>query len=297
MNNGAVTFSECTVIRRDLVFITAQIADLNRQGIGHTKVIRWKNDAFAHFMIDWTTTAITSFSNPLALFCMGLDGDIHVFHAGTKSHEVITGPGDIGPLRDMRVIDGANYAAGMQRQVYRRSASGTWQSLSTPILNKGSIKGFNSIDGYSSNEIYAVGLDGEIWFFNGSQWHPIDSPTSVSLQRIHCCPSGRAYIVGQAGVVIVGRGDQWATLDLGDFSDDLWGVETLNGEVFVSSSKAVFKLVDESLELAPIGSEGIGSASFLSAGDGVLWSVGSRHLAFTIDGKYWTPVDYNDAAY
>lgn len=297
MNNGAVTFSECTVIRRDLVFITAQIADLNQQGIGHTKVIRWKNGAFAHFMIDWTTTAITSFSNPLALFCMGLDGDIHLFHAGTKSREVITGPGDIGPLRDMRVIDGANYVAGMQRQVYRRSASGSWQFLSAPILNKGGIKGFNSIDGYSSDEIYAVGLDGEIWFFNGSQWRPIDSPTSVSLQRIHCCPSGRAYIVGQAGVVIVGRGDQWAPLDLGDFRDDLWGVETLNDEVFVASSKAVFKLVDESLELASIGSDGIGSASFLAADDGVLWSVGSQHLAFTIDGKHWTPVGYNDAAY
>lgn len=297
MNNRAVTFSECTVIRKDLVFITAQITDLNNQDIGHTKVIRWKNGAFAHFMIDWTATAITAFASPMTLFCMGLDGDIHVFQGGAKTHESITGPRETGPLRDMRVIAGSNYVAGMQRQVYRRSSSGDWLPLSAPILNRGGIKGFNSIDGYSANEIYAVGLDGEIWLFNGAQWQPIDSPTSVALQRVHCAPNGKTYIVGQAGVVLAGREDRWEVIDLGDFSDDLWGVESLNDDVFVSSSKAVFKLADERLEQAAIGSDGIGSASFLSAGDGVLWSVGNRHLAFTSDGKNWTPVDYNDPAY
>jgi hypothetical protein len=86
-------------------------------------------------------------------------------------------------------------------------------------------------------------------------------------------------------------------MDLGDFSEDLWGVHTFNGELFVASSKAVYQLHDGALEKASIGSEGTGSASFLAAADGVLWSVGNRHLAFTSDGKVWTVLDYDDASY
>jgi hypothetical protein len=297
MNSGSITFAECAIVRRDLVFISAQVTELNAQGADHTKVIRWKNGALAHFMIDWATTSLSAQASPLTLLSMGLEGDIHVFQGANRGQEHIAGPDRIGPLRDMRNIAGTHYAVGMQRQVYKRRGDDDWVSIADTIRNRDGIKGFNSIDGYSPSELYAAGMDGELWMFDGDAWQALDTPTSVALQRIHCSEDGTVYVVGQVGVVLLGRRDQWACMDLGDFSEDLWGVHTFNGELFVASSKAVYQLHDGALEKASIGSEGTGSASFLAAADGVLWSVGNRHLAFTSDGKVWTVLDYDDASY
>lgn len=297
MNNGNVTFAKCSIVRRDLVFISAQVTELNDRNVDHTKVLRWKDGAFVHFMIDWATTAISATTPPLTLLSMGLDGDIHVFQGSNRTTERIVGPGDFGPLRDMRLIAGAHYAAGMQRQVYRRNGDGSWQSIADAILNREGIKGFNAIDGFAATELYTVGMDGEIWLFDGQRWQALESPTSVALQGVHCSDDGTAYIVGQAGVVLFGRGDQWDFIDLGDFSEDLWGVQTFDGTLFVASSKGVYRIVDGELKKADIGSVGTGSASYLTKGDGVLWSVGNRHLAYTADGENWTVVDYDDASY
>ncbi|WP_236214510.1 WD40/YVTN/BNR-like repeat-containing protein [Metapseudomonas otitidis] len=297
MNSGSITFAKCSIVRRDLVFISAQVTELNNRNVNHTKVLRWKAGAFAHFMIDSATTVISVTTPPLTVFSMGLDGDIHLFRGSTRTTEHIVGPNDSGLLCDMRLIAGSHYVAGMQRQVYRRHEDGGWHSIADSIRNREGIKGFHSIDGFSATELYAVGMDGEIWLFDGRHWQALGSPTSMTLQSVHCSDDGNVYIVGQAGVVLVGRGDQWVPVNLNDFSEDLWGVTVFNGDLFIASSKAVYRIADGQLKKANIGSDGAGSASFLASGDGVLWSVGSRHLAFTADGDSWTVVDYDDASY
>lgn len=64
MNDGNVTFARCSIVRRDLVFISAQVTELNERNVDHTKVLRWKDGAFVHFMIDWATTAISATTPP-----------------------------------------------------------------------------------------------------------------------------------------------------------------------------------------------------------------------------------------
>lgn len=297
MNNGAVTFLHCTIVRRDLVFISAQVTALNAQGIDHTKVLRWKNGAFAHFMIDWATTALSATGTPLSVLSMGLEGDIHVFQGAERRTETIVGPGRLGPLRDMRLISGSHYAVGMQRQAYRRHADGSWQSIAEAIGNHDGINSFDSIDGFSANEVYATGMDGALWAFDGQHWQTLQSPSSVALQRVHCSEDGRVYIVGQGGTLLCGRGAHWEVIALEEVHDDLWGVQTFKGMLFVASSTGVYRWAAGTLKRADIGTTGMGSASFLTAGDGVLWSVGHRHLAYTDDGEHWTSVDYDDASY
>lgn len=296
MNKGTVTFSKGVIADPGLVYISAQVTELNDRDSGHTKVLQWMDGQFDHFMISWPTTAMTVSSEPLTLFSMGLDGDIHVF-ADDRQHEVIKGPQFKGPLRDMRLIAGVNYSAGMQRQVYRRRGPDDWVSISDSILNTEGIKGFNSLDGYAHDEIYAAGLAGEVWRFDGQQWLAIDAPTSIALQRVLCADNGQVYIVGLAGTILVGRHEQWDVLDTDDSIEDFWGVEWFNGHLYVSSSKVVYKVVGDQFIPQPIGSTGQGSASFLQAGHGMLWSIGNRHLAYTHDGDTWTAVDYDDAAY
>lgn len=296
MNKGTVTFSRCVIADPDLVFIGAQVTELNNQNVGHTKVLQWMDGQFDHFMIDWHTTAMTLYSEPLTLFSMGLDGDIHVFE-DERQHEIINGPQFIGPLRDMRIIAGTNYVAGMQRQVYRRRGPHDWVSISDAIRNTDGIKGFNSLDGFAADEIYAAGLDGEVWRFDGQHWHAIDAPTSIALQRVLCADNGHVYIVGLAGTILVGRHDQWDVIDTDDSIEDFWGVEWFNGHLYIATTKVVYKMVDDKFIPQPIGSSGQASASYLQAAHGMLWSVGNRHLAYTRDGDTWTVVDYDDASY
>ncbi len=58
----------------------------------------------------------------------------------------------------------------MKRQVYRRGGERRWTDMSAPFPKPRETAGFEAIDGYSSNEIYAVGWSGEIWQFNGKKW-------------------------------------------------------------------------------------------------------------------------------
>lgn len=299
MNNGSVTFAGCVVVRRDLVFVSARIARLEREGVGHTKVLRWKAGAFAHFMVDWDTTCLAATAPPqgppsMTLLSMGPDGDIHVFEGARRRRERIAGPDRIGPLRDMRLIAGEHYAVGMQRQVYRRHGDDDWRSIADGIRNRDGIKGFDSIDGFAADELYAAGLDGELWRFDGRDWRQLEIPVSSALQHVHCDGDGRVHVVGQGGVILRGRHDRWETVGTGGLGADLWGAQTFNGALFVASSDAVHRIGEGAAQRVDIGADGRGAASCLAAGDGVLWSVGERHLAYTSDGTDWTTVDYED---
>lgn len=297
MSGKGLSFSECAIIRRDLVFISAQVDELTERGVDHTKVIRWKGGDCAHFMIDWGAPSISATAAPLTLLSMGVEGEIHVFQGSQRWREVIPGACQVGPLRAIRSIDGSHYAAGMQRQLYKREEGGEWVSIADAIRNQEGVKGFNSVDGYAGTELYAAGLDGELWLYDGRRWQRQDSTVAVALQAVHCSEDGTTYVVGQGGSLLKGRGNRWRRIDLGVFTEDLWGVQSFNGQLFVATSRAVYRVQGGTLKEASIGSSGLGSASFLAAADGVLWSVGQRHLAFTRDGESWVAVGYSDVTY
>src|SRR5947207_280090 len=66
-----------------------------------------------------------------------------------------------------------------------------------------------SMDGRSHQDIYAVGLGGEIWHFDGRHWDQIDSPTNEHLFEVSCVSPDLTYAVGNGGVVVRGNGTHW----------------------------------------------------------------------------------------
>ncbi len=140
MNSGSITFAECAIVRRDLVFISAQVTEPNAQGVDPIKVIRWKN------------AALSAQASPLTLVSMGLAGDMRIFQGANRGQEHIAGPDRIGPLRDMRTIAGTHYAAGMQRQVCKRRGHNDWVSIADTIRNRAGI-----------NRHLALTADGKVW--------------------------------------------------------------------------------------------------------------------------------------
>jgi hypothetical protein len=185
----------------------------------------------------------------------------------------------------------------MLRQCYRRPVDvdpfvkGRWSRHDAGAVlpvGSGKIAGFNSIDGFSESDMYAVGWGGEIWHYNGRRWKKLDSATNLKLERVICGKDGKVYGVGQAGVVLKGRDAAWEVLKNEETEESFWGatwfadrlwMATLNGVYFVNE--------DDVVEACPISlPQPITSGWLVCAGTN-LWSIGSYHVLWTADGKRW----------
>jgi hypothetical protein len=159
------------------------------------------------------------------------------------------------------------------------------------------MKGFNSIDGFSQRDLYAVGFEGEIWSYDGKTWTQIDSPTSVPLQPVLCAPDGNVYAAGNSGTLLKGRGSAWQVIDLGDFDETIWDICWFKERLYIGASRDL-------LVLGPSGATSVNMplqaprtfGHFATNGE-VLWSIGQKTLVYTHDGNTWTEVMCMDGSY
>lgn len=223
---------------------------------------------------------------------LGKRGEVVELPAGEPRSERIetagTGPGKLGYLSQIRVVDSTLFACGYRRQVYRRDRD-DWKLISQPILDdrkKGPWRGFEAIDGYSANDVYVVGDHGEIWHFNGKSWSQCDSPTNQHLADVRCLEDG-VWICGDAGVVLKGDRRGWEIVwDDPEPASEWWGIESFRGNIYVAGS--LFLGVLQNGQIVPVdtGVKGQLTAQTLHAKDGLLWSIGAKHV-LSYDGKRW----------
>lgn len=160
----------------------------------------------------------------------------------------VPNPDNNTSFRDMVEIAGEVYVAGTGNELFRQNDKGDWDNLSRPALHPVASKdtdcsgeddddfedcfdldvpkGFDAVDGFSRDEIYAVGDDGECSFYDGKQWRLIDLQIKqADLTSVCCAPNGKVYIGGQVwgggGVLFEGRHNKWKKYDSIDqpFSD------------------------------------------------------------------------------
>ena len=241
----------------------------------------------------YLTAGVCVARSPLEqLVAVGEEGDVFVGGSGDVHNEVIGTPGhgprDIAILRGVRAIDGLAYAAGMRRQVYRRVGRDAWVRLDTgPLPELGDVVGFESIDGFGHNDLYAVGWKGEIWRGKDGEWAPVTSPTNLILTDVCCAADGEVYCCGQQGVVLRGRGESWTVVDNPAFGVDLWGLTFFEGHLYVAGFSVLLRLEDDILvpvDTAPVAARTFGH---LRHTDGVMWSTGASDL-IAFDGATWT---------
>jgi hypothetical protein len=60
--------------------------------------------------------------------------------------------------------------------------------------------------GTGPNDIFASGLKGEIFHYDGTSWKPMQSGVTTRLSDVWCDGAGRVYIVGANGVILRGGG-------------------------------------------------------------------------------------------
>jgi hypothetical protein len=195
-----------------------------------------------------------------------------------------------GSLRVVRAIDGVAYAAGMDRQVWRRDGANLWTCIDATMRPgpREDVVGFEGIDGFSSKDIYAGGWNGEIRHWDGKKWKEVDSPTNAILTNL-VCGDAAVYAIGRLGLVVRGRGSRWKILKQ-DVDEDLWGAAWFKGKLWVASLTQLYTLEKDELVPVEFKDGQPETCKHLSAADGILWSIGRKDL-FEYNGKKWTRIE------
>nr|WP_319490552.1 hypothetical protein [uncultured Desulfobacter sp.] len=226
------------------------------------------------------------------VICIG-SGDVH--EELIQTNDIF--PKEIGPLTKIKTICNKAYAVGMNRQVYRRETSNQWRCIDdgARVVNsefkEGNIVGFQDIDGFTETELYAVGLGGEIWSFNGDIWENLFSPTNIPLTGICTDGDQTVYICGRLGTLIVGRKNNWEIIENNITEDDFWSIIYFKGHVYFSTFWQVYRL-DKSGVIEPIdfGLEFPSSCYHLTQADGTLWSIGKKDI-ISYNGVAWERIE------
>jgi hypothetical protein len=177
----------------------------------------------------------------------------------------------------------------MGRQAYVRDDGG-WRCIDQAIREQSPQPiGLEAVDGTSERDVYAVGLEGEIFRYDGARFRKLDSPTNIALRDVRTVDRDRVFVCGTAGILLRGAGDHFEAVDHRSTNENLYALEWFRERLYVASLKAVYRLDGDALVPVDLGIPEL-TAGSLHAADGVLWSCGASHLAYTTDGVTWTPV-------
>jgi hypothetical protein len=194
-------------------------------------------------------------------------------------------------------IQGTIYAVGQPRAVARRDGPNQWTLISQEaqqgVEELDALKiGFDCIDGFDQNDLYAGGGHSDLWHFDGSHWTPVDLPiANMRIRAISCAGDGQVYLVGRFGDIARGRGDRWEMVEHGvttnDFTDAVWYQDRL----YAATEHRLYQLQGDELRLVDFGDAKKPPFSFghLYVNAGLLLSAGA-HSAALYDGECWKPL-------
>ena len=195
-----------------------------------------------------------------------------------------------GAIERLKTIDNRLYIVGGNRTVGFREGKDRWKWLTgdVPYPKEGYDHGFKDVDGFSHDNLYAVGGKGDVWHFDGAKWRAIDFPTNERLNTVCCGADGKVYISGYAGITFVGHGDQWKGIEAPElslaFKDMLWHQD----RVWCTSDYGVWWIQDDKVIPADIPDSAVICAGNLSARDGVLMLAGFNGVAMLENGEWRT---------
>ncbi|MGE0756359.1 MAG: hypothetical protein AB7O38_05045 [Pirellulaceae bacterium] len=263
----------------------------------HSLFLEWDAGEWAECGVSsWGTVSFDRCRHPLEQgIAMGEFGEAMLMGSGDIHAETIrdgdSSPETRGYLRRVRGIAGVAYAAGMDRQVYRRQDHSRWVSIDHSMRpSADGVYGFEGLDGFAEDDIYAGGYGGEIWQYDGRRWTQRDSPTNAVLTNLVCGGDGWVYACGRVGLLLRGRGDEWSVVEHEATQDDFWGLAWFGNRLYLASYHRLFRLEDDTLVPVEFGEDMAQTRYHLAAADGVLWSIGAQDV-MSFDGASWTRID------
>lgn len=196
-----------------------------------------------------------------------------------------------GYLMDLRWIGTHLYACGGQNQVHRQDGA-TWTRMDRGLFAplEGAVdRSLEAIDGFADDDIYAAGLNGEIWHWDGNRWAAVDSPTNANLYCLLCSSGGDVYVGGAGGLLFKRRRDQaWEELSNPDVTEDvLEDMTEFRGKIYVTATD-VLAATDGTapLEAVDVPVDGPKAYYAIDSVPEALWVVGDESV-LQFDGSQW----------
>jgi hypothetical protein len=276
------------------IFVTVMNDGLAEERQQHAIPLFFKNDVWSliadEYVLPWVVAgmAISDEQSPHVVI-VGWGGQVLVVNGDTCRREAIQriDSGYVSIVRAVAAIDNDIYSVGMRRQVHKRTRKRGWEEIDNGVVYQGDkiTIGFNTIHGFDSTEVYAAGLNGEIWSYNGRKWHEIQTPTNALLQSMCCASDGNVYIGGKAGVLIRGRHDLWEVLDI-NFEDTIWDIHCFKDKLFLLTSNGVYTYNDEVFEKIQNNFLDYEDFQCISSSKDRLWIFGRKKIV-EYDGLLW----------
>ena len=123
-----VRFLGAHAVRADLLGVLSVPVGYDGRDVEHTRFFMVSADKWVHRPIEADIVSVTFEDGPegKCWWLLGKRGDVHTIRPAGLSQETIldagTGPGKLGYLSSIKLIDGELYASGYCRQVYRRES-------------------------------------------------------------------------------------------------------------------------------------------------------------------------------
>lgn len=243
----------------DMVFFSKELDELSDKDIVNSSFFLWDEqikDEKSRWMkydnsVEWRTigfaTSKIGEGNRFAV-AIGSSGQYFEIDAQSLQESLGTINNSISGLRSLSCVEGTIFATGMGRVVLKRVSTGVWVDIGPGISSSNSddVIGLEDIAGFSETDIYSVGWRGEIWWYKDSVWNKIDSPTSVNFNALTCARNGVVYAVGDNGIMVHGRENQWEILET-ERPENLLDVAFFDNEVYVVTDFKILKLKEKKL--------------------------------------------------
>jgi hypothetical protein len=285
-----ITYRTGVLRSASIANVLAEDTESMDQGAPHSILLTWKDGQWFHLIIDWIANSACVRRMPRQqVVVIGEDGEFLVAGGGVDPIEGEI-PVDVGtkrgPLRSVRSVDGIPFAVGMGGVIFRQDQPNLWVRADDGISETQHLE---SIDGFSTGDMYAVGRMGIIWHFYKGAWHRVISPTNVILTSVCCAGDGNVYACGLGGTLVRGRRNSWVVIEQTESDADLWDVEWFKGKLYISTMTSVYELEGNALKES-FGNDKPETAYHLSSVDEVMWSIGSKDI-MAFDGKRWKRIE------
>lgn len=152
---------------------------------------------------------------------------------------------------------------------------------------EGSRFGFEAIAGFGANDLYAAGGEGDLWRFDGQQWHPCRVPTQMAMESLCCAGDGYVYVGLQSGGLLRGRENEWQVIHEDRMSVPFKDIVWYQDRLWCTSEYGLWTLgQDGTLGNDDIPALATACGGNLSTADGILMVSGLNGAAIH-DGSQW----------
>ena len=177
---------------------------------------------------------------------------------------------DFLELTKIRLINGTVYCCGQFGQLYSRGLS-SWDRADKGYRSMNS-RDFEDIGGLSDDELYGVGLAGEITWFDGTKWREVTVPTNQNINVIE--RQGETLIAaGYHGLVLRGRQNAWEILGEPSHDRHYWDVAVDGRLCYLLYDNGIDVIEGNIVRETGIKTEFSSKARRFAAGGGQIWIV------------------------